>query len=86
MNPTKNVSMIEVDDQIFEKVCDAKMKDMILAIQTQYKELEEPLNYITNKIYNKSLEYAIFTKELLDEGIQISLEDILIIFNCVLII
>lgn len=46
-------------------------------IGQQNKEFEEPVRYITNKVYKKSLEYAIFTKGLLDKGIQISLEDTL---------
>lgn len=46
-------------------------------IGPQNEEFKEPLNYITNNVYEKSLEYAIFAKELLDKGIQISLEETL---------
>ena len=35
MNPTKNVSVIEIDNQIFERLCDTKTDDMILEIQSQ---------------------------------------------------
>ena len=49
MNPTKNVSVIEIDNQIFERLCDTKMDDMILEIQSQYRELEEKVNSVITR-------------------------------------
>lgn len=49
MNPTKNVSVIEIDNQIFERLCDTKMDDMILAIQSQYRELKEKVNSVITR-------------------------------------
>lgn len=43
----------------------------------QNEEFREPLKYTNNKTCSKSLEYALFAKALLDEGIQVDLDEIL---------